>query len=78
MLENFAGPKSSVIFGNLSGGPLEQTGVMSGMSGSPVYIDGRLVGAVAFMFPFSKEPLAGNSADRRNGRGLRGGGSKRL
>lgn len=59
VLENFAGPKSSVIFGNLSGGPLEQTGVMSGMSGSPVYIDGRLVGAVAFMFPFSKEPLAG-------------------
>ena len=32
---------------------------MSGMSGSPVYIDGRLAGAVAFMFPFSKEPLAG-------------------
>ena len=59
VLENFAGPKSSVIFGKLSGGPLEQTGVMSGMSGSPVYIDGRLVGAVAFMFPFSKEPLAG-------------------
>lgn len=59
VLENFAGPKSSVIFGKLSGGPLEQTGVMSGMSGSPVYIDGRLAGAVAFMFPFSKEPLAG-------------------
>ena len=59
VLEHFAGPKSSVIFGKLSGGPLEQTGVMSGMSGSPVYIDGRLAGAVAFMFPFSKEPLAG-------------------
>jgi len=59
VLENFAGPKSSVIFGKLSGGPLARTGVMSGMSGSPVYIDGRLAGAVALMFPFSKEPLAG-------------------
>ncbi len=59
VLENFSGPKSSVIFGRLSGGPLADTGVMSGMSGSPVYIDGKLAGAVAFMFPFSKEPLAG-------------------
>ena len=59
VLEHFSGPKSSVIFGKLSGGPLAETGVMSGMSGSPVYIDGRLAGAVAFMFPFSKEPLAG-------------------
>ncbi len=59
VLENFSGPKTSVIFGRLSGGPLERTGVMSGMSGSPVYIDGRLAGAVAFTYPFSKEPLAG-------------------
>src|SRR6185436_13311142 len=29
------------------------------MSGSPVYVDGRLVGAIAFSFPFSKEPIAG-------------------
>lgn len=59
VLENFSGPKTNVIFGRLSGGPLGRTGVMSGMSGSPVYIDGRLAGAVAFTFPFSKEPLAG-------------------
>ena len=59
VIENFSGPKSPIIFGKLSGGPLESTGVMSGMSGSPVYIDGRLAGAVAFMFPFSTEPLAG-------------------
>ena len=58
-LENYSGPKTSIIIGRLSGGPLERTGVMSGMSGSPVYIDGRLAGAVAFMYPFSKEPLAG-------------------
>jgi hypothetical protein len=58
VLENF-GPKESLILGRLSGGPLEHTGVMQGMSGSPVYIDGKLVGAVALAFPFSKDPIAG-------------------
>jgi len=58
VLENI-GPKQSLILGRLSGGPLEKTGVMQGMSGSPVYIDGKLVGAVAMAFPFSKEPIAG-------------------
>ena len=58
VLENL-GPKQSVILARLSGGPLEQTGVMQGMSGSPVYIDGRLVGAVALAFSFAKEPIAG-------------------
>jgi hypothetical protein len=38
---------------------VEKTGVFAGMSGSPVYIDGRIVGAIAFSFPFSKEPIAG-------------------
>ena len=59
VLKNFTGPKRSAIFGRLSGGPLSRTGVLAGMSGSPVYIDGRLAGAVAFAFPFSQEPLAG-------------------
>jgi hypothetical protein len=58
VLENL-GPKQSVILGRLSGGPLERTGVMQGMSGSPVYIDGKLVGAVALTFAFSREPIAG-------------------
>ena len=58
VLENI-GPKQSLILARLSGGPLEKTGVMQGMSGSPVYIDGKLVGAVAMAFPFSKEPIAG-------------------
>ncbi len=58
VLENM-GPKQSVILARLSGGPLEKTGVMQGMSGSPVYIDGKLVGAVALTFSFSKEPIAG-------------------
>jgi hypothetical protein len=57
VLEN-VGPKESLILARLSGGPLEQTGVMEGMSGSPVYIDGKLVGAVAMAFPFSKQPIA--------------------
>jgi len=52
------GPKESLILARLSGGPLEHTGVMQGMSGSPVYIDGKLVGAVALAFPFSKDPIA--------------------
>jgi hypothetical protein len=58
ILENI-GPKQSLILARLSGGPLEKTGVMQGMSGSPVYVDGKLVGAVAMAFPFSKEPVAG-------------------
>lgn len=58
VLEN-VGPKQSLILARLSGGPLEKTGVLQGMSGSPVYIGGKLVGAVAMAFPFSKEPIAG-------------------
>jgi hypothetical protein len=58
VLDNI-GPKESLILGRLSGGPLDHTGVMQGMSGSPVYIDGKLVGAVAMAFPFAKDPIAG-------------------
>ncbi len=58
VLEN-VGPRQSVILARLSGGPLDKTGVMQGMSGSPVYIDGRLAGAVALAFNFAKEPIAG-------------------
>jgi len=58
VLENL-GPKQSIILARLSGGPLAKTGVMQGMSGSPVYIDGRLVGAVALGFSFATEPIAG-------------------
>ncbi len=58
VLDNI-GPKESIILARLSGGPLEHTGVMQGMSGSPVYIDGKLVGAVALAFPFAKDPIAG-------------------
>ncbi len=58
VLENL-GPRQSIILARLSGGPLASTGVMQGMSGSPVYIDGKLLGAVALSFPQSKEAIAG-------------------
>jgi SpoIVB peptidase S55 len=57
VLEN-VGPKQSLIIARISGGPLEHTGVMQGMSGSPVYIGGKLIGALAMAFPFSKDPIA--------------------
>ncbi|HEX8845221.1 MAG TPA: hypothetical protein VF791_11285 [Pyrinomonadaceae bacterium] len=59
VLPGFPGPRQSAIIARLSGANAERTGVFGGMSGSPVYIDGRLVGAIAFSFPFSKEPIAG-------------------
>jgi hypothetical protein len=54
-----SGPQQSIILAKLTGGPLADTGVIQGMSGSPVYIDGKLVGAVALGFPFAKEAIAG-------------------
>ena len=58
VLEN-VGPKQNLILARLSGGPLAETGVLQGMSGSPVYIDGKLAGAVALAFPFAKEAITG-------------------
>jgi hypothetical protein len=52
-------PKRSVILARLKGRGLESTGIIGGMSGSPVYIDGKLIGAVAYGFSFSKEAIAG-------------------
>ena len=59
ILAGFPGPRQSAIIARLSGANVEKTGVFAGMSGSPVYIEGRLVGAIAFSFPFAKEPIAG-------------------
>ena len=53
------GPKQDLIIGRISGGPAERTGVFAGMSGSPVFVNGKLVGAISYSFPFSKEPLCG-------------------
>jgi len=52
-------PELSYILARLSGQDLERSGVLGGMSGSPVYIDGRLAGAVAFGYLFGLDPIAG-------------------
>lgn len=53
-------PKKSIILARLKGGILDEAGVISGMSGSPVYVDGKLIGAVAYSYgTFVKEPIAG-------------------
>jgi hypothetical protein len=59
VLPGFPAPRKSVIIAKLSGAQVERTSVFAGMSGSPVYIDGKLVGAIAYAFPFAKEPIAG-------------------
>jgi len=60
VLKNANGPKGDVILVRLGGAKAEYTGVVAGMSGSPVYLDGKLAGAVAFRIgEFSKEPIAG-------------------
>src|SRR5437879_10612616 len=60
VLKNANGPKGDVILVRLGGKKAEYTGVVAGMSGSPVYFDGKLAGALAFRIgEFSKEPIAG-------------------
>ena len=52
-------PRGDIILCRLSGQGIEESGVVAGMSGSPVYIDGKLIGAVSYAWSFAKEPLAG-------------------
>ena len=60
VLTNVMGPRRNLIVARLSGGPLAETGVIQGMSGSPVYIDDRLIGAVSYSLgSFSKDAIAG-------------------
>jgi hypothetical protein len=59
VLPGFTGPRQSTIIARLSGPNVDRTGVFAGMSGSPVFINDRLVGAIAYSFPFSKEPICG-------------------
>jgi hypothetical protein len=53
------GPGQNLILGRCSGGPLAETGILAGMSGSPVTIDGKLVGAIAYSWGFAKDAIAG-------------------
>ena len=59
ILPSAIGPRQDLIIGKLSGGGADRTHVFAGMSGSPVFIDGKLVGAISYSFPFSKEPICG-------------------
>ena len=60
ILRNVNGPKGDIILVRLRGEKAEYTGVVAGMSGSPVYLNGKLAGALAFRIgEFSKEPIAG-------------------
>ncbi|MDQ1559852.1 MAG: hypothetical protein QOD32_2912 [Pyrinomonadaceae bacterium] len=85
VLPGFPAPRQSAIIGRLTGANAEKTGVFAGMSGSPVYIDGKLVGAIAFSFPFSKEPICGITPikqmidifERQQGTAARNGGASR-
>jgi hypothetical protein len=60
VLKEALGPGQDMILARLHGDKPEYTGVVAGMSGSPVYIEGRLVGALSYRIgQFSKEPIAG-------------------
>jgi hypothetical protein len=60
VLDNFLGPKQSIILVQLKGPKVEHTGVVAGMSGSPVYLDGKLAGALSLKLGvFTKEPIGG-------------------
>jgi hypothetical protein len=59
VLNNAMGVGRNVVLVKASGGPLAQTGIIAGMSGSPCYIDGKLVGALALGWAYEKEPIGG-------------------
>ena len=81
VMRNVNGPKGDIILVRLHGSKPEYTGVVAGMSGSPVYFNGKLAGALAFRIgEFSKEPIAGvtpiaemleiSALDHSSGKGL--------
>jgi hypothetical protein len=60
VMPNFLGPRQSIILVELKGPKVERTGVVAGMSGSPVYLDGKLAGALSLKLGiFTKDPIAG-------------------
>lgn len=58
LLRRYA-PRQDLILARISGAGLEHRGVIAGMSGSPIYVDGKLIGALAYGWPFSKDPICG-------------------
>ncbi len=59
VMKGFPSPGQNAVLSKLLGDELQHTGVFQGMSGSPVYIEGKLLGAVAFGYQFAKDPIAG-------------------
>jgi hypothetical protein len=60
VMPNFLGPQQSIILVQLKGQKVERTGVVAGMSGSPVYLEGKLAGALSLKLGiFTKDPIAG-------------------
>jgi len=58
VLKRYA-PRQDLILARVSGAGLEHSGVIAGMSGSPIYVEGKLIGALAYGWPFSKDPICG-------------------
>lgn len=58
VLKSFA-PKQDLILARIDNEALARTGVIAGMSGSPIYVGGKLIGALAYGWPFSREPICG-------------------
>ena len=69
VLENALGPKHSVILARLEGGPLAKTGVIAGMSGSPVFIDGQARGRRGLQLSLREGAHRGHHPHRRHDRG---------
>jgi len=58
LLKRYA-PRQDLILARVAGAGLEKSGVIAGMSGSPIYVDGKLIGALAYGWPFAKDPICG-------------------
>src|SRR4029079_1316281 len=56
---NNIGPGQDLILARVDSPVVRRAGVVAGMSGSPVYIDGKVIGALAYAWQFAKEPVAG-------------------
>ncbi len=58
LLKSFA-PKQDLILARVLDAAIDRTGIIAGMSGSPIYVGGKLIGALAYGWPFSREAICG-------------------
>ena len=63
---NNIGPGQDLILARVDSAVVRRAGVIAGMSGSPIYIDGKVIGALAYAWQFAKEPVAGITPIERN------------